>query len=667
MIENIKEYKDNYFDSKSQSQKYVYFFLFGVLIYLIFFIPINIFYFDSDFFSISFKDVLPWLTLLILFLTGFSVFKEVFYKMYEDTKKNKKLILNVNILMTLSALGSFYLSKFNESILLIIIFGGSHFLEDYIENKNKKDIQNLLKIQPQKAKLLKENNNFKLVDVYDLKIGDKVLVLNGEQIPSDGIIISGSSSIDESTITGESIPVDKKEGDKVFGSNINLTQTLTIEVTATAEETVFFKIIHLTNKIQQNVSKKASLIKKIESIYVKYIILITSVIIFLGFVLSHECFGLGWEFENIFYKSIVFLTIGSPCALTVADIPATLSSISHLSKKGVLLKNSQSLSVLSEINAIAFDKTGTLTKGEIEVQDVLFISDITEEQKLKYLNILLFMEQKSNHPISVALQKYFKDKLILDPSLKLKVTNLIGIGISSQDQEGSEYKIFKYNYFKELVVSSEIKYQTEEFLDDGNTVIYFSHNDNVMMIIAVKDEIRQEAKGMIKYFNQNRIITTMLTGDNEKVASFIGTNLGLNKIFFDCLPEEKSEYITNIKEEYQCVAMVGDGVNDSPALVNSDVSITLKGGSDVANDIADIVLVKNDLNKIIYTHKVSKKLNKIVWQNIIFAISIMAIFSIFNFLAKLPLTFAVVLHEGSTLLVIFNCLRLRNNISDYEH
>ncbi|MGM1458981.1 MAG: HAD-IC family P-type ATPase, partial [Columbia Basin potato purple top phytoplasma] len=204
--------------------------------------------------------------------------------------------------------------------------------------------------------------------------------------------------------------------------------------------------------------------------------------------------------------------------------------------------------------------------------------------------------------------------------------------------------------------------KTQEFLKKGNTVIYLSHNNEIIMSIAIIDIIRPEAKELIEYFNNKKINTVMLTGDNEKVAKAISSKLNLNSFLSNCLPETKAKYIEKIKKKNHIVAMIGDGINDSPALANSDVSITLQEGSDVVIDIADIILIKNDLRKIIYTHKISYKLNKIIWQNIVFAFLIIVIFSLINFIGNISLPIAVIAHEGSTLLVIFNCLRLRNNI-----
>ncbi|WP_341266386.1 heavy metal translocating P-type ATPase [Candidatus Phytoplasma fraxini] len=641
--------------------KLIYLFILSFLIYLFIFLPLCVFQ-ESE----KYKIIIAY---LILILSSYSIIKEGFVETYKETKKNRKLTLNVHILMILACCGSLYLKHYNEAILLIFIFGFANFLEEHVDNKNQKEISKLLDIKPKKARLLKTNNDVEMIDVSDLKIGDKIMVLNGEKIPADGIIVSGNSSIDESTITGESTPLDKTIGDKVFSSNINLINTLVIEVNTTEDKTIFAEIIRLTETIKGNISKKASLIKKIEPIYVKLVILITFSLliitqliryIFSDSLLSAEMMN-ALQFQKVFYKSMVFLTIASPCALAVADIPATLSAISNLAKKGILLKNGRTLSVFSNIKTIVFDKTGTLTRGVIQVQDIFYASNISDEQKIKYLNILWLLEKDSNHPISFAIQKYLKAELgQLNLDLTLKTINLIGIGIEGIDEKNNYYKIAKYNVFES--VPSEIKQITQDFLIKGKTVIYFSHNKEIIMAIAVIDILRSEAKQMVQYFNYNDIETIMLTGDNQEVALAISDYLNIKVTHSNCLPKEKAEFINQFKEQKRIVAMIGDGVNDSPALVSSDVSITLQEGSDVIIDIADIVLIKNDLNKVIYTHKLSRKLNKIVWQNIIFSFVIILLCSLINFFYTIPLVLAVFLHEGSTLLVLFNCLRLRRDI-----
>ncbi|WCA22568.1 heavy metal translocating P-type ATPase [Candidatus Phytoplasma oryzae] len=654
---------------KKNEKRHFFLFFCGILFYFLIFVPLNFIKINkSIFINYDTNCLLQFIiTIIILFLSGYHVIIEGFLLTYLNTKENKKFTPNIHILMILGALGAIYLKEFNEANLLIIIFSGANFLEEYIENKSYKEIKNLFRITSDKARLLDSNGDFILIDIKELKIGDKVVVLNGDQIPSDGIIVSGESFVDESNITGESMPLEKKEGDKVFGSNINLNNTLIVQITKTVDDAIFNKIIQISNKIKKNISKKASLIKKIEPLYVKTVIFIVLFILFISLIINRiyldSNFLYYFKFKNIFKKMMVFLTVASPCALAVADIPATLSAVSNLAKKGILLKNGKSLDVFSNIKAIIFDKTGTLTKGKPCVQEIFIDSDdsITNEKQIEYFNILFEMEQNCNHPIAFAIQKYLKNVVNITSSSKKKVniSNSIGIGIE-YIEDNNNYKVGKYNNFDRIFyyISEYIKTKTEQFLSEGKTVIYFSHNKKVIMVIALSDEIRSDSKKTISYFRNKKIKTIMLTGDNKKVAQYINSFLNLDFCFYDCLPEDKLKYVNQIKKKYNTLAMVGDGVNDSLALVDSDVSITLQEGSDIVIELSDIVLAQNDLIKIAYTHELSVLLSKIVKQNIIFSILVIILLSIINFFITIPFQFAGVLHELSTILVILNCLRI---------
>src|SRR5690625_3795344 len=293
-----------------------------------------------------------------LVLSGYHIIIEGFLDTFKQTKKKKKFIPNIHILMTLAAIGAVIIGEYMEAALLILIFGGAHFLEHYAEDKSNKEISNLIKINPTTARRLKEDGKTEEVDVTDLKVGDKLSVLNGDQIPTDGVVISGSSSVDQSSITGESIPVEKKTGDTLYGSTMNGTGTLVMEVTKDSSDTVISKIIEMVSQTQNNISKTAAFIKKIEPIYVTIVLLLTPFFFLLGITLFQ------WETYDSFYRTMVFLIATSPCALAVTDIPATLSAISNLAKRGVLFKGGSYLSNLSDLTAVAFDKTGTLTVGK---------------------------------------------------------------------------------------------------------------------------------------------------------------------------------------------------------------------------------------------------------------------------------------------------------------
>src|SRR5690625_2403199 len=348
-------------------------------------------------FFISHGTLKSALYIVSLILSGYHIIFEGFLDTFQQSVKKKKFMPNIHILMTLATVGAVIIGEYMEAALLILIFGGANFLEQYTENKSNKEITNLIKINRSTARRLKVDGHTEIVDVAELQIGDKLSVLNGDQIPTDGIVISGSSSIDQSSITGESIPVEKKTGDMLYGSTMNGEGTLVMEVTTDSSNTVISKIIELVSQTQNNMSKTAAFIKKIEPKYVTIVLLLTPVFFLLGL------YVFDWSSYDSFYRTMVFLIATSPCALAVTDIPATLSAISNLAKRGVLFKGGSYLSNLSDITAVAFDKTGTLTTGKPVVTEVYLGNDVTEDQQKVFNEIIVSMESKSNHPLAQAI------------------------------------------------------------------------------------------------------------------------------------------------------------------------------------------------------------------------------------------------------------------------
>ncbi len=376
---------------------------------------------------------------------GHHVILEGFGETFTDTIEKKKFTPNVHILMTLAALGASIIGDFDEGALLILIFAGAHFLEDYAEGKSKREITNLLKMNPTEARLLQEDGTTKLVPVSSLQIGDTLQVLNGDQIPTDGTILKGTAVIDESSINGESIPKEKTTGDVVFGSTINGSSSFTMEVTKDSKDTVFAKIIQLVEQSQSNLSKTATKIKQIEPTYVTAVLIIVPLFILIA------PFLLGWSWQVSFYRGMVLLISASPCALAASAVPATLSGISNLAKRGVLFKGGAFLSNLADIKAVAFDKTGTLTEGKPKVTDYYFQTENKETEK-EWLTILSAMETTANHPLANAILEKFPAR----NSLELDVTNEIGKGLSAT-VAGHVYQIGKPDLFKQSTAKSFIE------------------------------------------------------------------------------------------------------------------------------------------------------------------------------------------------------------------
>lgn len=580
-----------------------------------------------------------------MLLSGYHIMLEGITDTIEATKRKRKFSPNVHILMTVAAIGATIIGNYEEGALLIIIFAAAHFMEEYAEGRSKREITNLLKMNPTEARLIEADGSVKVVDVSVLKIGDKLQVLNGDQIATDGVILSGVTSIDESSINGESIPREKTVGDEVFGSTINGNGTFTMEVTKDSSDTLFAKILQLVNQSQSNLSKTATKIQKIEPYYVTAVLIIVPIFILLG----PSIFS--WTWNESFYRGMVFLISASPCALAASAVPATLSGISNLAKRGVLFKGGSYLANLAGIKAVAFDKTGTLTKGKPSVTDFYFdeIDEATTEQN--YIDLIVAMEKTANHPLANAILGKFEAK----ESIELEVENEIGKGLVAQ-YNGAVYQIGKPTFFKN--VSSKIENHNEQYSKDGKTVVYFAKDNQVIGLIAMMDVPNANAIEVISYLKSQNIHTTMITGDSEVTGQAVGRQLGIDEVIGNVLPENKAQVIKDQQARYGTVAMLGDGVNDAPALVTADIGVAMGDGTDIAIDVADAVLMQNDLTKFSYAHKVSKRLDRVVWQNIIFSMLIVAILVTLNVLGKMDITIGVIAHEGSTLIVILNGLRL---------
>ena len=560
----------------------------------------------------------------------------------KSTKANGQFTPNSHILMGLAALGAAFLGQFWEGALLILIFAGAHFLEEYAEGRSRREISNLLEMNPTTARLLLEDGRTKIVEVSVLKIGDVLQVLNGDQVPIDGEILSGTTSVDESSITGESMPREKSKGDPVFGSTINGTGSFTMEVTKTEENTVFASILKLVNQNQGNQVKVATRIQKFIPKYVTFVLVMVPLIILLGPIL------LNWTWDDSVYRGLVVLVAASPCALAAATVSATLSSTSNLAKNGVLSKGSSYLSQLGHINAIAFDKTGTLTRGKPQVTQSYF-TDAVDEQRM--IDIVVALEREANHPLADAILEGFQAAEMLS----IEVTNEIGKGLTG-NVDGKDYRIGKPTSFGR--VADEFVRLNEEWASEGNTVVYVAENEVVVGVVGLMDVPNKEAKSMIEYFKSQGIHTILITGDSEMTGQAVAKELGIDEVVADVMPEDKSTIIEQQKQMYGIVAMVGDGVNDAPALVKADVGIAMGQGTDVAVEVSDLALMQNDLDKLVNAHKHALKMNKVIWQNIVFSMAVVAFLVIVSFLGLADMTLSVIIHEGSTIVVILNGLRL---------
>lgn len=556
--------------------------------------------------------------------------------------------LNVDLLMALAAIGACLIGNWFEGAMLTFIFCLSGALEEYATNKSTKEITALMNLSPTKAVRISETGEQAEVDVGELQVNDLVFVAKGSAIPIDGILLDHSTSIDESAISGESVPVEKEPNDDVFGGTINTGNAFRMKVSKTSDETLFAQIIKLVEHAQNEQSETASFIEKIENVYVKVVLAAVPLMI----LLTH--FVIGWSFQESFYRGMVLLVVASPCALVASATPATLSAISNGAKKGVLFKSGKELERLADLKAISFDKTGTLTRGKPRVTDFKQLVDDPMIPKM-----LVSMEAYSTHPLALAILQFFHAE---ERFTDLHVEEKAGTGLETV-YSGSTWKLGKHAYHKGSAAESMI----EQLRAAGKTIIFLSKDDQLVAFLGLIDLPKAGTDDVIRYFKEQHIHTTMLTGDNEGSAAYVAEATGIDDYHANCLPAEKTAFIQKQKDDYGVNAMVGDGINDAPALATAAIGVAMGQGTDVAMDVSDIVLIKNDLEKLAYSHRLAKKLKRVVKQNIIFSLTVIALLIVSNFTQFLSLPLGVVGHEGSTILVIFNGLRLLLPLKEVIH
>lgn len=596
---------------------------------------------DSETFSII-------VYLLAFVIGGFAKAKEGI----TNTIENKKL--NVEILMILAAIGSAVIGYWAEGSILIFIFSLSGALETYTMNKSHKEISALMDLQPEEAMIIDKQGNEITVAVAELKLGDQILIKAGERVPSDGTIIQGSTNIDEAAITGESIPVSKKVHDEVFAGTVNLRGTITVEITKPQEETLFQKIIQLVQSAQSEKSPSQLFIEKFEGTYVNIVLLIVALMLFL----PH--FVLGWSWNETIYRAMVLLVVASPCALAASVMPATLSAISNGAKRGILFKGGVHLENLGNLKAIALDKTGTLTKGKPEVADVLFRDDFTKENFLQYV---ASVEKYSNHPLAQSIVKYASENSDLSFIKPDTSEDISGFGAKAILQ-GVEWKVGKADFVGAEAAATFQDGIAKKLASEGKTIVFASDHKGITGLITLKDTVRKETIDAIEKLKSVGVYTFMLTGDGKATAQAIANESHIDGFVAECLPETKVDELKKLREKYGTVAMVGDGINDAPALATASIGIAMGEGTDVALETADVVLMKNNLSLIAEAVLLSRKMNKIIKQNVIFSITVIVLLICSNFLQTISLPLGVIGHEGSTILVILNGLRLLKPIRE---
>ncbi len=571
---------------------------------------------------------------------------------YEIIINGFKSLLNghftMNFLMTIAVFGSFLIGSGAEGALVIFLFYIALYLENYAGEKARKSISSLIQLVPETATVKKDSKIF-TIPLQDVDVGDILVVKPGDKIPLDGTIITGFSSINQSTITGESIPVNKKLGDGIFAGTLNEEGYLEMKVTKRSDETVLSKIIKLVKESQKQRSQTENLIDKLAKYYTPVVIILAAVVAIIPVLV------LGLSLEVWVYRALVLLIISCPCAFLLSTPVAMVSGITASAKNGVLIKGSRYVEEIEHIKVALFDKTGTLTEGKLEVTDII---NLKKYSKNEILTVAGSLESKSKHPIAIAITNYVEES-----DIKIKdVTNFVSVtgnGLMGNINE-KNYFVGKKSFIKEKNNFPEDL--THELENHGKTVVLIANEKYIMGIIGLKDKIREKSKNTILKLKNKGIKTVMLTGDNIITAKTVTEDIGMDEYYAELLPEDKLRLVEDYLNNNISVAMVGDGINDAPSLARSNVGIAMgAAGSDVAIETADIALMDDDISKIDYLINISRKTMWIVKQNISIAIIVQLFLSVLAIFGFVSLWMAVTLGDmGLTLAVILNSLRIAN-------
>jgi len=546
-----------------------------------------------------------------------------------------KLKFNIDTLMTIALVGAFSIGEWKEGTLVAILFGVNELLEGLGMEKARKSMEELLKVAPKEATLI-DNGQERIVAIDTLKEGNLVLVKSGQKIPSDGIVESGKSSVNEAAITGESMPVEKETNEKVFGGSINNEGVLKVRITKEYKDSSLAKILHLVEEAQETKTPTEQFINRFAKYYTPIIMVISALVMLVPPLLFNGDWG-SW-----FYQGLAVLIVGCPCALILSSPIAIVSGIAHNAKNGILVKGGVFLEQLGKIDTIAFDKTGTLTKGHPYVEKTVVYDEG------EFFHIAGSIEKSSSHPIANAIMDKLSDLNVsyTDPE---EINTISGQGVAAVIN-GVEYKVGNEKSIN-FILPAEVSENISSLKNDGYTLVIVANNEKVLGLFGIIDEIRQESKDIIgELYLAGIKNTVMLTGDHTKTAEKVAKQIGLTKYYASLLPDEK---VTKIKELTKSgkVAMIGDGINDAPALATADLGIAMGKGTDSAIETADIVLMQDHLGKLPSAVRIAKKVNKIIKLNITLALGLKLIALLLTIPGLLTLWIAILSDMGATILV----------------
>ena len=580
----------------------------------------------------------------------------------------KGLSLDIDLLMGTAIISATGVGLYVEAGTLAVLYSIAELLETYSMDRTRDSLRELVALSPEEATVVRDGEET-TVPVEEVEVGDTVVVRPGEKIPVDGVVVEGESAVDESPITGESVPADKKEQDEVYAGTFNESGYLEVEATTDASKTTLSRIIELVGEAQEKKTEKEQFVDRFAGYYTPAVVVLAIL------TAAVPPLALGWDATTWFVRGLTLLVIACPCAFVISTPVTVASGVTSAARNGVLIKGGNHLEAMGGVDAVAIDKTGTLTKGELTVTEVVPVGGVTEEEILRYAGAL---ESKSEHPIGKAVLDVVDERGISYPDAT-GFENLTGKGVSATLEREKHYAgkpaLFEEMGFEfdaltdggeEMSVEEqdhgvELRRKIDEIQSQGKTVVVVGTDERVLGVLGIADEVRPAARYAVENLHRMGVRPiVMLTGDNEGTARAVAEELGIDEYRAELLPEDKVEAVEQLEEEHGDVAMVGDGVNDAPALATATVSVAMGAvGTDTAIETADIALMGDDLSKLPYLYALAHKANGVIRQNIWSSLGVKLLLAVGVPFGYVTVAVAVVVGDmGMSLGVTGNAMRL---------
>ncbi|MBC40980.1 MAG: copper-translocating P-type ATPase [Pusillimonas sp.] len=555
--------------------------------------------------------------------------------------------LNINALMSVAVTGAFLIGQWAEAAMVMALYALAELIEARAVDRARNAIKGLLNLAPETAEVLQEQGNWSVIPAKDVAIGQIVRLSPGQRVALDGVVTAGSSTINQASVTGESIPVDKTVGDQVYAGTINESGSLEFEVTAIASESTLSRIIHAVEQAQSSRAPTQRFVDKFAAIYTPTVFIIALIVAMGGPLV------LDWTWLESVYKALVLLVIACPCALVISTPVTVVSGLAAAARRGILIKGGTYLEEARKLKAVAFDKTGTITQGKPKLVTWELLSPTMTKEVAA--GIAVSLAGRSDHPVSKAIA----NGLSVTSIEVNDFAAIPGLGVAGV-VAGIDYVLGNHRLMAERSLSGpELEDRLGFYEREGRTVTLLATNDAVLALFVVADTIKPSSQSAMLSLKQLGVSPVMLTGDNQATAQSIGRQAGIDDVRGGMLPQEKLDAIQEMQAQYGLAGMAGDGINDAPALAQADIGFAMgAAGTDIAMEAADVVIMNDDLHQIASSVKLSRKTHRVLWQNILFALGIKAVFLFLAIFYGATMWMAVFADMGASLLVVANGLRL---------